>query len=184
MTKEKWLFDRVAITENGCWEWKLTKERPPSLPYGRCYFGSRYKMAHRVVWEKWNEAPIPSGMCVCHTCDNPPCCNPSHLFLGTIGDNNSDRHKKGRDAKGERSGRRTCPESFSGMRGDNHWTRRMKDKVLRGEQSGRAKLNFKLAKTIRDEHSAGMKLSQLASKYGVGTSTIHRTVRGETWGGN
>jgi hypothetical protein len=57
--------------------------------------GSRAEKAHRVAWQLVN-GPIPEGMCVCHRCDNPPCINPSHLFLGTIADNNRDRHQKGR----------------------------------------------------------------------------------------
>ena len=43
---------------------------------------------------------IPDGLDVCHTCDNPPCCNPHHHFLGTQTDNNADRHAKGRTRAG------------------------------------------------------------------------------------
>lgn len=57
--------------------------------------------AHRAAWEA-THGPIPEGMVVMHTCDNPPCCNPEHLKLGTRAENNRDRFKKGR-GKGARA---------------------------------------------------------------------------------
>jgi len=58
------------------------------------------KLAHRVAYALCI-APPPDDLMVCHTCDNPPCVNPAHLFLGTRGDNNRDRAAKGRTQRGE-----------------------------------------------------------------------------------
>ena len=77
-----------------CWEW-IPKARHKfgygifmDRPYGT-------KKAHRVAWELTN-GEIPNGLMVLHTCDNPPCCNPNHLFLGTAQDNSLDMMSKGR----------------------------------------------------------------------------------------
>jgi hypothetical protein len=59
----------------------------------------RFQNAARVSWRIHN-GPIPYGKCVLHRCDNGMCVRPSHLFLGTRGDNNRDRDLKGRTAKG------------------------------------------------------------------------------------
>jgi hypothetical protein len=75
-----------------CWPW--TRAHLPS-GYGKLRHDKKYLLAHRVVWELQN-GPIPNGLQVCHSCDNPPCCNPEHLWLGTPKANTVDMIAKGR----------------------------------------------------------------------------------------
>ena len=55
-----------------------------------------------MAWELANGRSVPDGLFICHRCDNPPCCNPAHLFLGTQTDNDRDRDSKGRNIRGDR----------------------------------------------------------------------------------
>src|SRR5678815_3205705 len=85
---------------DACLEWQGTKHSK------RGYGLDGRKLAHRAAWERVH-GPIPEGMHVLHKCDNPPCVNVRHLFLGTHADNMRDREQKGRanHPYGERSGK-------------------------------------------------------------------------------
>lgn len=74
--------------------WPFTGSCDPK-GYGRFHHLGNGRLAHRVAWELVNGAP-PPGLQACHKCDNPPCCNPAHLFLGTDAENKSDMRSKGR----------------------------------------------------------------------------------------
>lgn len=77
-----------------CWPW-LGRART-SFGYGAFAIGrDRANRAHRIAWELTN-GPVPVGLSALHRCDNPPCCNPAHLFLGTQADNIADMVAKGR----------------------------------------------------------------------------------------
>ena len=63
--------------------------------YGTIYVSGKIRATHRVAWETWR-GEIPFGVMVLHSCDNPPCINPDHLFLGSRSDNALDSVVKGR----------------------------------------------------------------------------------------
>lgn len=79
-----------------CWEWRghLNGDGYGLLSRG---VGPPIR-AHRVSWEMHNGRPIPTGLIVRHSCDNPPCINPNHLLIGTRADNMADTMSRGRHA--------------------------------------------------------------------------------------
>lgn len=93
---------RLVRADSGCLIW--TGYVHPKRGYGQIGRGGRVAglvETHRLAWEL-THGPIPPSAFVCHTCDNPPCCEPSHLFLGTCADNVRDMVRKGRQARGMR----------------------------------------------------------------------------------
>lgn len=93
-------INRKIVTCGECFVWTahITKDG-----YGQERLAGKKYMTHRIVWMLYNGS-IPENMNVLHTCDNPPCCNPRHLLLGTQADNIRDKVSKGRQAKGEGHG--------------------------------------------------------------------------------
>ena len=99
-----------------CWEWQGRRgiSRYGKPDYGVFKCGGTAYLAHRVAYHLF-QGEIPPGLLVCHHCDNPACCNPTHLWLGTIFENNRDRSLKGRTARvyGKHPERKY-------LRGENH----------------------------------------------------------------
>jgi hypothetical protein len=104
-------FRARVTTSDGCWSWLGSTT---SDGYG-CISAFGELRAHRASWVL-HHGPIPSGMHVLHRCDNPPCTNPDHLFLGTIADNNRDRNRKGRDVKAFPTRQKVTPEVIARAR--------------------------------------------------------------------
>ena len=80
---------------DGCWLWKTES----SIKYGSFWFNRQRYRAHRASYEMF-KGTIPESLNVLHTCDNPKCVNPEHLFLGTQQDNMSDKCAKGKQPEG------------------------------------------------------------------------------------
>lgn len=136
-----------------CWLWQAARGKKG---YGFISIGGhRVKQAHRVAFELFR-GPIPDGKCVLHSCDNPPCVRPSHLFLGTQLVNAQDR-----DAKGRAGG----------------WSRK-------GEAHAEAKLTEAQVLKIRRVYvrnggeNSGI---GLARQYGVSETTIRRIMKRRLW---
>ena len=96
------------VKRNGpdaCWPWigPIAKYRRGYGQFKRDGRRGKSENAHRIAWELTHGAP-PDHLFVCHRCDNPPCCNPAHLFLGTPKENSQDMIAKGRHAHGPEFG--------------------------------------------------------------------------------
>lgn len=132
-----------------CWDWEGTTRNGG---YGRLSNNRKPIAAHRVSWIIHNGDP--GNLCVLHKCDNPSCVNPNHLFLGTHGDNNADRTRKGRSARNL------------------------------GESNGRAVLTEIEVISIRKRYKRGCKVNGKAAlirEFGVSSSCIERIINLESW---
>lgn len=150
-------WSKVNKTES-CWIWIAGK----SNKYGNFNFNGKQYRVHRLMWESLY-GPIPHGMVICHKCDNPPCCNPDHLFIGTQKDNIQDAARKGRI------------RNHMGCNGGSEFN------PTRGENNGLAKLTEPDVKAIRELASQGHSSWVLAKQYGVDPSAIRQVVKRQTW---
>jgi hypothetical protein len=157
-----WAKVRDAFSpDDRCWEWIGRQDKDG---YGK--FEPRpgkVVFAHRYIYES-QIGLIEKGALICHTCDNPPCVNPAHLFSGTNADNQQDAARKGRMASGLRNGAHVRPE-----------------RRPRGEQHGGAKLTSEAVIDIRVRVGKGEQRLALAQEFGVSPSLIGKIARGQGW---
>jgi hypothetical protein len=149
---EKRFMDRVCISDNECWIWQGSNNG--TYPTYHVLGANKTVYAHRLSYEMFN-GEIESGNVVMHTCDNPLCVNPEHLTQGTQMQNMHDMNRKGRA-----------------------WRPGMKQ-PLTGATNPAAKINQETVNAIRQEQ--GVSVRQLAKKYGLGASQIHRILKGHSW---
>jgi len=115
-------------------------------------FGDRWIFigVHKLSF-LWFRGPVPEGLQVCHTCDNPPCCNPYHLFLGTDEENKKDCYRKNRLAFGERHGMSVLTEEK---------VQRIRQRFISGGRNTKGRL---------------------AKEFGVSRRTIQMVVERKSW---
>jgi len=94
----KFISTGWEVVDDGCWNWRGGQDRDG---YGLVRAVKLQMAVHRVAYEVW-VGPIPEGLYVLHSCDNPPCVNPAHLRVGTQADNMRDMSLRGRSLTGER----------------------------------------------------------------------------------
>lgn len=139
-------FSRIE-TGSGCWLWLGARDRDG---YGQIKCAGRQCKAHRIMFA-WVRGAIADDLQICHSCDNPPCVNPEHLFAGTGEINMQDCKQKGRLAD------------------------------RRGVKNTLAKLVDGQILEIRARRSAGEMLKSIAASFGVSESRVSLVARGLAW---
>lgn len=159
---EREFWENVDIrSADECWEWKRSKN---TRGYGHLWMDGRYKLAHRVALELASHSCLLPGSKSLHRCDNPPCCNPAHLFPGTSARNTQDMVSKGRHSHGAR-----------------HYTRLHPERVGRGETHSQSKLMDWQIPYIKAMVLAGLPQRDVARAHGVGEAQVSRIVNGKNW---
>ena len=135
-----------------CWLW-LRCWHSKKLPYGRVWDPERRQtvQAHRMAWEI-ECGPIPDGVDVLHSCDNPPCVRWTHLFLGTDQDNATDKLLKGRQARGV-----ALSLAMAGKKatGEHNGSRTHPERRPRGEANTRSKTTMAQVRAMRARYAEG-----------------------------
>lgn len=158
-------WEKVHITTaDACWEWAGVRTRG----YGQVSVLGKMAYAHRIAYELFF-GEFDRRLHVLHKCDNPSCCNPSHLFLGTHQDNMRDR-----DAKG----RQRTPT------GDAHYRRQRPGSGPCGGKHGQAVLSSEQVEALRARYKNGLPRGAVtaeAKALGVSKTTISRILKGKIW---
>jgi hypothetical protein len=148
-------WSKVNVTERPvlCWEWRSGRDADG---YGLFKVEGHNARAHRFSFEFFNGPIEDKTQVVCHHCDNPPCVNPRHLFIGTVADNFRDSDNKGR--------RQHAVERARG--GNSNWARLGESQVIE----------------IRRLFAKGnVTQTELAKRFNVCRPNIHHIVTRKTW---
>jgi hypothetical protein len=143
---------------NQCWEWQGCKDKDG---YGVSTHEAKKIPAHRRMFLFAN-GHLVKNLIICHSCDNPSCCNPAHLWAGTTQDNIRDKVAKGRQPRGDKNGARTKPESR--RRGDSHHCTKLKD------------CDVPIVFKLREQ---GLSMSKIGKLVGLSSATVYKIFRKE-----
>ena len=171
----------VMVNQTGggdyCWPW-MGAVLSHRGGYGSVAWGKRHWRAHRLAYMLATGVD-PAALCVLHSCDNPPCCNPTHLFLGTRADNSNDMKLKGRSATGNRNGQRTHPASRHF--GDRNGMRKHPERVTRGSCHPLSKLTEAEVTVIRRRARDGESGVAIARDFPLSPRSIRKIIAGDRW---
>jgi len=150
---EETFWNNINISSKDlCWEWI---GKAGTNEYAQTRWNNIPILCHRKSYELFYGVDVPDDLEVCHTCDNPPCCNPYHLFLGTHQDNVDDRERKGRNK---------LPHSL----GEEHG----KHKLTEEEVLEIIRLYYKVG---------GHTYHTLAEIFNVSFGNVRKIIKGQTW---
>lgn len=149
------LWSKIEVRDsNVCWEWRGARNKHG---YGITTIRNKQHLSHRIVWLH-QHGVMNLSMKVLHRCDNPPCCNPSHLFLGTQSDNVYDMIAKGRRRNGI-----------------------SRTSAKKGEENYRAKVKNSDVEKIRELRKMETPLKEIARQFGIHVATVSDIVSRRTW---
>lgn len=165
-----------AEADNQCWNWNskyIDKDG-----YGRMWLhGSQVRSNRLAYYFHYNVDP--KELQVCHTCDNPTCCNPHHLFLGTSKDNLEDAAKKKRMCSGERASIIRRMNDTAGVK-NGHYTQ--PGKTPKGGNHGMAKLTESQVLDIYNNFKKwGKSQTVVANEFGVTQAQVWSIINKKTW---
>lgn len=150
-----------------CWLWL---GRPTPRGYGHQRWDGKMMRAHRVAW-LISIGPIPTGLFVLHHCDNPPCVNPAHLWLGTHDDNMRDRQEKGRTHVGPYA------DTSNWKRGDAHYSRTNPELLARGDRHPNVLISNAEVISMVEMKRDGKSVREIAEHFGYSTNTTWAAIR-------
>lgn len=167
---------RVDMSDHwGCWPWMGNRTR---FGHGQVNIGKRNQFTHRVAYELVY-GQIPEGLVISHRCNNPPCCNPTHLDAVTHSENIQYMYECGRAYSQGKHYSQLRPEVLS--RGDGHYSRRQPERLARGERNGFAKLTEDIVREVRRLYAEGITQTEIERRLGVDQTNVSLIVRRKRW---
>ncbi len=175
----QWFWDEnfKYNEKTGCLEW--IKGLSPT-GYGRTSMNGVQYFAHRIAYAIYYQTD-PGDKLVMHSCDNPRCCHPFHLSLGTHDDNSKGMVRRERNQKGDRHWTKRMPERFQEVRHIFVEAARRNAQRINGANHPTTVLTEDIVRQIKERSANGEGNRELAAEFGVTHSNISAIVLGKSW---